>query len=528
MTDGPILREGDTCWRREHAGRMAVIIDAEAYFAHVQEAILQARHSILLIGWDFDARIRLNRGPGDPAPFDPLGRLLSHVVSCRPGLHIHVLRWDLGFLRLPFRGSTPFSLLNLLASRRLHFRVDSHHPLEGCCHQKILVIDDAIAFCGGIDVSDHRWDTRAHRDQDSRRVNPHGKPYGPWHDATAAVDGDAARALGELGRARWHLATGQHLTPPPRGTDPWPPALVPQFRNVAVAVARTEPAFDGDAGVREVEALTLAAIAAARRTIYVENQYFAAHRIAAALRARLAEADGPEVVIVAPRRADGWLGEQVMGSARSLLLQELQDADRHGRLRFCTPVTEEGRDIYVHAKVLIVDDRLLRVGSSNFNNRSMGLDTECDIAIEAAAGPGPGPGDDAMRREILRIRDGLLAEHLGVPETVLQDALAAADGSIVEALDRLKRPGGRSLRPFAPQPLGPIERNLAQTHLLDPDHPQSVDEAFTRSLRVLRPALPYALPAVSLVLAAFLAVRHVRGRFGGRGTMRTSGVPGTR
>jgi phospholipase D1/2 len=111
--------------------------------------------------------------------------------------------------------------------------------------------------------------------------------------------------------------------------------------------------------VREVEALALAAIAAARRAIYIESQYFALYRIAALL-ARLAEADGPKVVIVAPRRADGWLSEQVMGSARAILLQNLQDADRHGRLRFYTPITEDGRDIYVHAKVLVVDHPPLR------------------------------------------------------------------------------------------------------------------------------------------------------------------------
>lgn len=511
MTATPILREGETCWRRERAGRMAVIVDAEAYFAHVQEAILQARHSILLIGWDFDARIRLNRGRGDPAPLDPLGRLLSHVVRHNRGLHVHVLRWDLGFLRLPFRGSTPFFLLNLLASRRLHFRVDSQHPPDGCCHQKILVIDDAIAFCGGIDISDNRWDTRAHRDHDPRRVDPHGTPYPPWHDATTAVDGDAARALGELGRARWHLATGQHLPAPPRDTDLWPTTLVPQFRGVTVAVARTEPAFDGDPGVREVEALTLAAIKAARRTIYIENQYFAAFRVAAALRARLAEPDGPEVVIVAPRRADGWLGQQVMGSARAVLLQELREADRHGRLRFCTPVTEEGQDIYVHAKVLVVDDRLLRVGSSNFNNRSMGLDTECDIALEATDDGGGAGGDAAVRREITRIRDGLLAEHLGVSEAVLRDALEEAGGSLVGTLDRLMRPDGRSLRPFEVPPLNAAERRLAESHLLDPDHPESMDEAFTRARRVLRPALPYAAAAAA-VLAAGAVLLLRRGR----------------
>ena len=40
---------------------MAVIIDAADYFLHLKAAILRARHSILLVGWDFDARIQLDR-----------------------------------------------------------------------------------------------------------------------------------------------------------------------------------------------------------------------------------------------------------------------------------------------------------------------------------------------------------------------------------------------------------------------------------------------------------------------------------
>ena len=444
----------------------------------------------------------MGRDPAVPASF---GRLLSRVVRRRPGLHIHILRWDIGFLKLPFRGSTPFFLLNLLTSRRLHFRLDGNHPPDGCHHHKLLVIDDAIAFCGGIDISVDRWDTRAHHDHDPRRVNPRGEPYAPWHDVTAALDGDAARALGELGRERWRAATGKRLPAPPPIPDHWPKGLAPQFRDVSVAIARTEPAWAGQDAVREVEALALAAIAAARRTIYIENQYFAARRISAALQARLAEADGPEVVIVAPRRAEGWLQEQVMGSARAVLLRELRDADRHSRLRFYTPVTEEGQDIYVHAKVLVVDDRLLRIGSSNLNNRSMGLDTECDLAIEARA-----DGDEAVRREIARLRDGLLAEHLGVPESVLRDELAAAGHSLVAALDRLVRPSGRTLRPFEPPSLTPVARELALTHLLDPDHPEQLDEAFVRSLRVMRPVAPYALSAATVAIAAVLLVRRWR------------------
>ena len=96
-------------------------------------------------------------------------------------------------------------------------------------------------------------------------------------------------------------------------------------------------------------------------------------------------------------------------------------------LRFCTPVTEGGADIYVHAKVLVVDDALLRVGSSNINNRSMGLDTECDLAVEARPGDSNAP---AVRVAILRVRDTLMAEHLGVPRTDFEAALRVANGHL--------------------------------------------------------------------------------------------------
>ena len=192
--------------------------------------------------------------------------------------------------------------------------------------------------------------------------------------------------------------------------------------------------------VREIEALYLAAIASARRSIYLESQYFSAHRVSEALERRLAEPDGPEVVIVNPNRAQGWLEEEVMGAGRALFCSAgSKAADRHGRLRFCTPVTAGGADIYVHAKVLVVDDALLRVGSSNINNRSMGVDTECDLAVEVQPDD---PRAPELRAAILRVRDSLLAEHLGVSREDFEATLAVTEGSMVQALDRLVRPQG--------------------------------------------------------------------------------------
>ncbi|WP_198382643.1 phospholipase D-like domain-containing protein [Roseomonas sp. KE2513] len=483
---------------------MAVIIDAAEYFLHLKAAILQARHSILLVGWDFDARIELDRSGRAPASIpNRIGSLLDYAVRCNPGLRVYVLRWDLAFLKMPFRGTTPFFLLEWLGRHRLHFHLDRHHPPGGCHHQKIAVIDDALAFCGGIDVTGGRWDTSAHRDDEPARLWPNGTPHGPWHDVTTAVTGEAARALGDLARDRWFAANGWKPDPPPIDHKCWPEELDAVFHDVSVAIARSQPAYDGQPEVREIEALYLAAIASARHSIYLESQYFSAHRISEALERRLAEPDGPEVVIVNPDRAQGWLEEEVMGAGRALLLGRLREADLYGRLRFCTPVTAGGAAIYVHAKVLVVDDTLLRIGSSNINNRSMGVDTECDLAVEVRPEDARAP---QLRAAILRVRDSLLAEHLGVGRDEFQAAFQAAGGSLVRTLDRLARPSGPTLVPFHPPELSEAERELAETHALDPHRPEAMAETFIRALRLLPPvrvAVAAALVAVGASVAAW-------------------------
>lgn len=492
-----ILVPGRTCWRTAHADRMAVIIDGAAYFKALKEAILTARHSVMMVGWDFHTGIELER-EGDIASDVPnrLGDFLSYVVKRQPGLHVHVLRWDLAFLKMPMRGTTPLVLLDWLTSRRIHFKLDGNHPSGACHHQKIVVIDDRLAFCGGIDTTVGRWDTGDHVDDDPRRDEPDGKRYGPWHDVTTAVDGAAARALGDLCRMRWQDATGIALEPPPERADiPWPASLGPRFRDIDVAIARTAPKMAERVEIREIEALYLAAIAAARRVIYMESQYFASPRIAGAIGARLAEADGPEIIVINPKRADGWLEEEAMGSARALLLRDLAKLDRHRRLRFATPVTEGGVDIYVHAKVLIIDDILLRVGSSNINNRSMGIDTECDLAIEVPTGQDRAGQDRAdIRAGILDVRDALLAEHLGTTIDLIRQAIGER-GSVIGAYDALLAAAGRRLAPFEAPAVNDMEAKLAQSSVLDPDCVEAMAPNFLRAFRLLHRPRPKHLIA---------------------------------
>lgn len=481
----PLLRQGATCWRIERADRLAIIIDAADYFATIKAAIRKARHSVMMIGWDFDTRIVLDpRDRGSDVP-NTLGKFLNWVVESRPDLRIYVLRWDLGAIQAIGRGSTPIVILDWMTDERIRFKLDGAHPVGSAQHQKIVVIDDALGFCGGIDMTADRWDTREHLDDEPHRIRPTTKRrFGPWHDVSTAVAGDAARALGVLARERWKRATGEELAAPPPVEGSWPEGLDPSLEDVDVAISRTVPEYDGRAGIYEIEALYLAAIRATRRTLYIESQYFASRRIAEAMAERLSEPDGPEMVVINPETADGWLEEEVMGSSRARLLQLIQKADRHGRFRLYTPVTAGGKPIYVHAKVLVSDDRLLRVGSSNLNNRSLGFDTECDLSVEAVP---DAPDADHLRQFIVGLRNDLLAEHLGVPKKVLEREFDRAGGSLVAVIEAL-RSEGRSLVPFVAPELNALEDAvLGENELLDPERPSGAWRGFRRGLRRLVP-----------------------------------------
>jgi len=470
----------DAAWRREPAARAALVVDAADYFAAAREAMLKARRRIMLIGWDFDARIELGneRLPGEPRT---LGDFIVWLVEKRPALEVHLLRWNIGALRTLFRGTTLFTVLRWMAHPRIHTRLDAASPPGASHHHKIVVVDDCLAFCGGIDMTSNRWDTPQHLDDDPRRTSPTGAPYGAWHDTIMAVEGAAAAAIAELARERWRAAGGGVLEPVRGITGCWPETLPAEFRDVTVAISRSHPGGSTGNGspVWEVEAAFLRAIEQAERTIYAESQYFASRRIAEAMADRLAEPEPPEIVLVNPRSAHGWLEPIAMDTARARLVQYVRHADHAGRFRLYHPVTAGGQPIYVHSKVLIVDDRILHSGSANMNNRSLRLDTECDLTIDAGW-----PGNASAAAAIAAVRERLLAEHLGVaPEAVR--AATRAQGSLIAAIETLAGPG-RSLRPLDMPPLSDVERWLADNELLDPEGPEEMFKPLSQRRGLLR------------------------------------------
>jgi uncharacterized membrane protein YdjX (TVP38/TMEM64 family) len=130
------------------------------------------------------------------------------------------------------------------------------------------------------------------------------------------------------------------------------------------------------------------------------------------------------------------------------------------------PDLADGEQLNLHSKVMVVDERLALCGSANLSNRSMGLDAECDLAIEARR------GEDA--RAIAHFRDDLLAEHLGTSAEEVGQVLSR-EGSLVRAVESL-RGGERSLEPVE-LTSGELTTELAERlRIFDPERPIRLDE----------------------------------------------------
>lgn len=428
--------------RAQHVG---LLVDGEEYFRAFVLAAEQATRSISILAWDFNSKTQLHFAADQRGPPAQLGDFLNWLARRRRGLQIHILDWDYPLVFGTDREFRTLYGLGWKPHRRVHMAYDNTHPVGASHHQKIVVIDDSLAFIGGFDLTVRRWDTCAHQADDDRRR--HGsKPYPPFHDLMIAVDGEAARRVNEIVHSRWLAATGRHLPPATQQQLSWPSGLRVDLQEVDVAFARTLPEIPGQPGVTEVEALFLDMIAAARQCIYIENQYFTAHSIGDALAARLDEPDGPEIVIVVRLFSHGWLEEYTMHVLRSRLVQRLRAADRYGHFHILYPHIDGLADktcIDLHSKLMIVDDEILRIGSANLSNRSMGLDSECDAAIEAR-------GDRRIAGAIRDFRNRLLGEHLDVPAEEVEAAVHC-HGSLHGAIAALAG-RERTLRPLEEVP----------------------------------------------------------------------------
>lgn len=494
------LQPGKNCWRTAPARRVGFVLDGELYFRAFRESLLKAEHSVYILAWDVHSRtVLLPDGPADDGYPVELGAFLEAVLESKPALHIHLLAWDFSMIYAAEREWHLFSPIFRKPPPRLHFHRDNALPMNTSHHQKVVVVDECVAFAGGLDLSIWRWDTSEHLLHDERRRDPAGKSYQPYHDTQIAVAGDAAAMLGDLFRARWKNATGKSLQAigARAAALPWPSCIAVDMEDVSVGVARTVARYEPHAAVREVLRLHLDAIAQARDYIYLENQYFSSAEIQQALSARLREPEGPEVIMVLTQDTNGWMEESTMGVLRNRLLELLTESDRFDRFRVYFPQiageTGSPTQVYVHSKVFIIDDRIAKVGSSNLSNRSMKVDTECDIVI----------GFEQPHEGVRRFRDRLLCTYLHRDPSEIRQHFEQT-GSFIACLNAMITGHGHSLHPLLFGCENDLQRKIADTRILDPDEP--LDPGFWLQETISKDERPSVLKRITVITLAILAI----------------------
>ncbi|WP_417542890.1 VTT domain-containing protein [Methylophaga thalassica] len=504
MTKTPILKEGNNCWQKTHADQVALLIDGENYFGALHAAIQRAKHSLYILSWDIDSRMQLVRNSDqvEDLPVE-LGAFISEVLNRNPDLHVYILNWDWAMVYTMEREWLPMYKPAWKSQNRLHFKLDGECPMGASQHQKVVVIDDEIAFSGGFDIGKSRWDSSEHKAKESRRIDPDGHHYPPFHDVQMMVQGEAAAALGDLARERWLKATDEKLNKPSQKSgSAWPEYIEPWFKNIEIGISRTMPQYHDQKEIREVEQLYIDSLKAAENLIYMENQYFTSWKVADLLAERLQERDGPDVVLVLPLMTGGWLEQATMDVLRYRVACKLKEADKHNRLRLCYPHRDELGDSYisVHAKITVIDDCLMRVGSANLSNRSMGFDSECDLVIEAET--------DEHKATVSRFRERLLTEHFGMTADELRQNLSQ-EGSLIRLIDA-RQENSHTLRELDCSVSDYANQMLPDSAIVDPERPIETEKLTKMFIPVDEPKSAqkqwWKIVAVLIVVLALTAI----------------------
>ena len=449
----PILEQGTSCWTVEDVDRAGVLVDAQAYFRAFHLAARSAEHSLLISGWQFDSSVRLLRG-ADAEGGLPVRLLhfLNYLCEHKPGLRVSLLAWDFSMIYTLERELLQEYRFNWTTHERLQFRFDSTAPVGASHHQKFVMIDRRLAFIGGMDLCDKRWDDRTHLALHPERVDSELVPFGPYHDVQCYVTGGIVEKLDGLFCDRWERATGERLETGPSGE--W---RIPDFRDAIpvecgkAALSRTESSSTAPP-IHELRELFLRAIGSAEELIYVENQYFTSQEVHDALVARLIDSRRPllNVVFVLPRQPEALKEALALGLEQARLIESVRaTAARTGHavgVYYATAAGDSRLATYIHSKVLIVDDRFLSMGSANLTNRSVGLDTELNLSWEAVP-----PRDPRLCRSIRRVRVSLLAEHTGVAGSVAAVRALARPKGLVDHLNRLAADSTSRIRPHQNQ-----------------------------------------------------------------------------
>ena len=483
-----ILVPGLSCSDLYESEKSGVLVDGRDFYKAVYEACCKAERTILMAGWQFASKVELVRGDDATRCKHPtkLVEFLRALCEERPDLDVYMLAWDASAIFTFEREPLQRLKFQLKGHKRVHWKMDNSQPRGASHHQKLVVVDRAIAFVGGMDVCNSRWDDRCHDADNAHRCSG-GKKYTPYHDVQAYVKGDPVDTLRTWFCERWELATGAPIDLPdvPRKEIEIDPSF--DVDAPVIGLTRTWPRMKDppSAPIRELYELHMRAIAAAERIIYIENQYLSSDEIADALERRMRSSCDPplEIVFVLPEKSAGFKERISIGVYQARLLEHLgktaAETGHHLGVYYSCACGKNGDvPVFIHAKVMAVDDRFLLVSSANTSNRSMGFDTELGIAWES-----PEPTDSLRAARI-----DLMREHCGMTEGEA-DAMIADPSGIVDRLDDMARSKSHRLRIHKrnadEKPGRFLSWLLPEKTPFDPDDPQSFDEALPEPAALL-------------------------------------------
>ena len=378
---------------------LEVLIDGAEALPRMMAEIAGAESHVHIAGWYFTPHFALTRDDEPTILRDLLAELAERV-------EVRVLVWAGAPLPLfrPSRRAVREMRERLVSGTKISCALDSKERPMHCHHEKTIVVDDRVAFVGGIDLTSEAGDRFDTSDHPARgRIG--------WHDASVRVEGPAVADVAEHFRLRWREVAGEALAPPS-------PAKF--AGDVELQVVRTVPERvykalpRGDFTILESYSR---AFRSAQRLIYLENQFLWSPEMNAILcdKLRNPPSDDFRLVLVLPLKPNSG-GDDTRG-----MLGELVEADADGgRLLACTLFARAGKladPVYVHAKIGIVDDVWLTLGSANLNEHSLFNDTEMNIVTR----------DAAIARET---RLTLWAEHL----ELARDQVAGDPAQIIDEL----------------------------------------------------------------------------------------------
>jgi phosphatidylserine/phosphatidylglycerophosphate/cardiolipin synthase-like enzyme len=404
--------DGDPPPRRGNAVEIAV--DGATFLPRVASELERATSHVEIAGWYLSTELALIRGDRRRAI------LLDLLADLARRVEVRVLLWAGAPLPL-FRPSRRDvrEVAKRLSAAGVRVALDARERPLHCHHEKLVVIDDRCASVGGIDLTSFcgdRFDSSAHA----------FRAAVGWHDAAALLRGPIVADVADHVRRRWREVTGEPL-PAPAAPAPVGERELQLVQTVPERVYAAWPR-----GQFRILESYVRALLAAERLIYLESQFLWSPELVDILVAKLRRPPTDEfrLVVVLPSHPDS--GNDDNRGQLGVLIEADAGADR---FLACTLYARDGArtaPVYVHAKIGIVDDRWLTLGSANLNEHSLFNDTEVNVVS----------CDPSLARET---RERLWAEHLELPheQVVKEDPIRLVDERWRPIADeQLERRGG--------------------------------------------------------------------------------------